>query len=139
MKIICSYTFGVHTRLTEKKLTNFIRHEIAEMKTLKKFDFANTSIATAQERKCSITEVMYWSYRYHIFLHTCMMQCMRYMCMHVRSNMLCCPTFVDLTPKFGVHKYIYIHIQTQLKLNVLTFEKNICLFKIIKSKELSKK
>ena len=35
MKIICSYTFGVHTRLTEKKLTNFIRHEIAEMKTLK--------------------------------------------------------------------------------------------------------
>ena len=82
---------------------------------------------------------MYWSYRYHIFLHTCMMQCMRYMCMHVRSNMLCCPTFVDLTPKFGVHKYIYIHIQTQLKLNVLTFEKNICLFKIMKSKELSKK
>ena len=68
-----------------------------------------------------------------------MMQCMRYMCMHVRSNMLCCPTFVDLTPKFGVHKYIYIHIQTQLKLNVLTFEKNICLFKIMKSKELSKK
>ena len=52
-----------------------------------------------------------------------MMQCMRYMCMHVRSNMLCCPTFVDLTPKFGVHKYIYIHIQIQLKLNVLTFEK----------------
>ena len=51
-----------------------------------------------------------------------MMQCMRYMCMHVRSNMLCCPTFVDLTPIFGVH-YIYIHIQTQLKLNVLTFEK----------------
>ena len=82
---------------------------------------------------------MYWSYRYHIFLHTCMMQCMRYMCMHVRSNMLCCPTFVDLTPKFGVYKYIYIHIQTQLKLNVLTFEKNICLFKIMKSKELSKK
>ena len=81
---------------------------------------------------------MYWSYRYHIFLHTCMMQCMRYMCMHVRSNLLCCPTFVDLTPKFGVHKYIYIHIQTQLKLNVLTFEKNICLFKIMKSKELSK-
>ena len=38
MKIICSYTFGVHTRLTEKKLPNFIRHEIAEMKTLKKFD-----------------------------------------------------------------------------------------------------
>ena len=38
MKIICSYTFGVHTRLTEKNLTNFIRHEIAEMKTLKKFD-----------------------------------------------------------------------------------------------------
>ena len=38
MKIICSYTFGVHTRLTEKKLINFIRHEIAEMKTLKKFD-----------------------------------------------------------------------------------------------------
>ena len=35
MKIICSYTFGVHTRLPEKKLTNFIRHEIAEMKTLK--------------------------------------------------------------------------------------------------------
>ena len=62
MKIICSYTFGVHSRLTEKKLTNFIRHEIAEMKTLKKFDFATTSIATAQERKCSITEVMYWSY-----------------------------------------------------------------------------
>ena len=53
--------------------------------------------------------------------------------------MLCCPTFVDLTPKFGVHKYIYIHIQTQLKLNVLTFEKNICLFKIMKSKELNKK
>ena len=52
-----------------------------------------------------------------------MIQCMRYMCMHVRSNMLCCPTIVDLTPKFGVHKYIYIHIQTQLKLNVLTFEK----------------
>ena len=52
-----------------------------------------------------------------------MMQCMRYMCMHVRSNMLCCTTFVDLTLKFGVHKYIYIHIQTQLKLNVLTFEK----------------
>ena len=52
-----------------------------------------------------------------------MMQCMRYMCMHLRSNMLCCPTFVDLNPKFGVHKYIYIHIQTQLKLNVLTFEK----------------
>ena len=38
MKIICSYTCGVHTRLTEKKLTKFIRHEIAEMKTLKKFD-----------------------------------------------------------------------------------------------------
>ena len=38
MKIIYSYTFSVHTRLTEKKLTNFIRHEIAEMKTLKKFD-----------------------------------------------------------------------------------------------------
>ena len=56
--------------------------------------------------------------------------------------MLCCPTFVDLTPKFGVHKYIYIHIYIyisiyihinlhlyiyiytyQLKLNVLTFEK----------------
>ena len=53
MKIICSYTFGVHTRLPEKKLTNFIRHEIAEMKTLKKFDLATTSIATAQERKCS--------------------------------------------------------------------------------------
>ena len=52
-----------------------------------------------------------------------MMQFMRYMCMHLRSNMLCCPTFVDLTPKFGVHKYIYIHIQTQLKLNVPTFEK----------------
>ena len=68
-----------------------------------------------------------------------MMQCMRYMCMHVRSNLLCYPTFVDLSPKFGVHKYIYIHIQTQLKLNVLTFEKNICLFKIMKSKELSKK
>ena len=68
-----------------------------------------------------------------------MMQCMRYMCMHVRSNMLCCPTFVDLTLKFGVHKYIYIHIQTQLKLNVLTFEKNICLFKIMKSKGLNKK
>ena len=82
---------------------------------------------------------MYWSYRYHIFLHTCMLQCMRYTCMNVRSNMLCCPTFVDPTPKFGVHKYIYIHIQTQLKLNVLTFEKNICLFKIMKSKELSKK
>ena len=82
---------------------------------------------------------MYWSYKYHIFLHTCMMQCMRYTYMNVRSNMLCCPTFVDLTPKFGVHKYIYIHIQTQLKLNVLTFEKNICLFKIMKSKELNKK
>ena len=53
-----------------------------------------------------------------------MMQCMRYMCMHVRSNMLCCLPFVDLSPKFGVHKYIYIHIQTQLKLNVLTFENN---------------
>ena len=53
--------------------------------------------------------------------------------------MLCCPTFVDLTLKFGVHKYIYIHIQTQLKLNVLTFEKNICLFKIMKSKGLNKK
>ena len=52
-----------------------------------------------------------------------MMQCMRYMCMHVRSNMLCCLPFVDLSPKFGVHKYIYIHIQTQLKLKVLTFEK----------------
>ena len=38
MKIICNYTFGVHTRLKEKKLTNFIRHEIAEMKTLKKLD-----------------------------------------------------------------------------------------------------
>ena len=38
MKIICSYTFGVHTRLTDKKLTTFLRHEIAEMKTLKKFD-----------------------------------------------------------------------------------------------------
>ena len=38
MKIICRHTFGVHTRLTEKKLTNFIRHEIAGMKTLKKFD-----------------------------------------------------------------------------------------------------
>ena len=37
--------------------------------------------------------------------------------------MLCCLPFVDLSPKFGVHKYIYIHIQTQLKLNVLTFEK----------------
>ena len=36
MKIICSYTFGVHTRLTEKKLTNFIRHEIAEMKNFEK-------------------------------------------------------------------------------------------------------
>ena len=82
---------------------------------------------------------MYWSYRYYIFLHTCMMQCMRYMCMHVRSNMLCCLPFADLSPKFGVHKYIYIHIQTQLKLNVLTFEKNFCLFKIMKSKELSKK
>ena len=68
-----------------------------------------------------------------------MMQCMRYMCMHVRSNMLCCLPFVDLSPKFGVHKYIYIHIQTQLKLNVLTFKKIICLFKIMKSKELSKK
>ena len=66
---------------------------------------------------------MYWPYRYHISLHTRMMQCMRYMCMHVRSNMLCCLPFVDLSPKFGVHKYIYIHIQTQLKLNVLTFEK----------------
>ena len=66
---------------------------------------------------------MYWSYRYYITLHTRMMQCMRYMCMHVRSNMLCCLPFVDLSPKFGVHKYIYIHIQTQLKLNVLTFEK----------------
>ena len=38
MKNIYSYTFGIHTRLTGKKLTNFIRHEIAEMKTLKKFD-----------------------------------------------------------------------------------------------------
>ena len=38
MKIICSDSFGVHTHLTEKKLTNFIRHEIAKMKTLKKFD-----------------------------------------------------------------------------------------------------
>ena len=38
MKIICSYSFGVHTHLTEKKLTNFIRHEIEEMKTLQKFD-----------------------------------------------------------------------------------------------------
>ena len=139
MKIICSYSFGVHTHLTEKKLTNFIRHEIAEMKTLQKLDSQQHLSQPHRERKCSITEVMYWSYRYHIFLHTCMMQCMRYMCMHVRSNMLCCPTFVDLTPKFGVHKYIYIHIQTQLKLNVLTFEKNICLFKIMKSKELSKK
>ena len=37
MKIICSYAFGVHTRLTEKKLTNFIRHEIAEKKTLRNF------------------------------------------------------------------------------------------------------
>ena len=43
MKIICSYTFGVHTRLTEKKLTNFMRHEIAEMKTLKKFDSQHLS------------------------------------------------------------------------------------------------
>ena len=38
MKIICSYSFGVHTHLTEKKLTNFIRHEIVEMKTLQKLD-----------------------------------------------------------------------------------------------------
>ena len=38
MKIICRYTFGAHTRLTEKKLTNFIRYDFAEMKTLKKFD-----------------------------------------------------------------------------------------------------
>ena len=38
MQHLCSYTFGVHTRFTEKKLTNFIRHEIAEMKTLRKFD-----------------------------------------------------------------------------------------------------
>ena len=38
MKIICSYTFAVHMHLAEKKLTNFIRHEIAEMKTLQKFD-----------------------------------------------------------------------------------------------------
>ena len=38
MKIICSYSFGVHTHLTEKKLTNFIKHEIAEMKTLQKLD-----------------------------------------------------------------------------------------------------
>ena len=30
--------FGVHTHLTEKKLTNFIRHEIEEMKTLQKLD-----------------------------------------------------------------------------------------------------
>ena len=36
MKIICSYTFGVHTRLTEKKLTNFIRHEIAGNENFKK-------------------------------------------------------------------------------------------------------
>ena len=36
--MICSYTFGVHTHLTEKKLTTFLRHEIAEMRTLKKFD-----------------------------------------------------------------------------------------------------
>ena len=39
-------------------------------------------------------------------LHTCVMQFMRYMCMHVRSNMLCCPSFVDLTPKFDVRKHI---------------------------------
>ena len=65
---------------------------------------------------------MYWSYRYHIFLHTCMVQCMRYMCMHVRSNVVL-PYFCRPHPKFGVHKHIYIHIQTQLKLNVLTFEK----------------
>ena len=38
MKIICSYSFGVHTHLTEKKLTNFITHEIAEMKNLQKLD-----------------------------------------------------------------------------------------------------
>ena len=35
MKIICSYSFGVHTHLKENKLTNFIRHEIEEMKTCK--------------------------------------------------------------------------------------------------------
>ena len=35
MKIICSYSFGVHTHLTEKKMTNFITHEIAEMKLCK--------------------------------------------------------------------------------------------------------
>ena len=56
-------------------------------------------------------------------------------CMHVRSNMLCCPTFVDLTPKFGVHKYIYIHIQTQLKLNVLTFWDKISVYKNNEDKE----
>ena len=38
MKIICSYSFGVHTHLTGKKWTNFIGHEIAEMKTLQKLD-----------------------------------------------------------------------------------------------------
>ena len=38
MKLICSYTFGAHTRLTEKKLKIFIRHDFAEIKTLKKFD-----------------------------------------------------------------------------------------------------
>ena len=67
------------------------------------------------------------------------MQCMRYMCMHVRSNMLCCPTFVDLTPKFGVHKYIYIHIQTQLKLNVLTFGIKYLSIKIMKTKKANEK
>ena len=38
MKLICSYTFGAHTRLTEKKMKIFIRHDFAEIKTLKKFD-----------------------------------------------------------------------------------------------------
>ena len=38
MKIICSYSFGVHKHITEKKLTNFIRHEIAEMKNVQKLD-----------------------------------------------------------------------------------------------------
>ena len=36
MKNICSYSFGVHTHLTEKKLTNFIRHEIAEVENFAK-------------------------------------------------------------------------------------------------------
>ena len=39
MKIICSYTFGVHTRLTEKKNCRILLDmKLREMKTLKKFD-----------------------------------------------------------------------------------------------------